>query len=350
MTRASTASPEDTKQPGALAKFLEKLQRSRLLRANTLLNDQGGGVLAAGMSFQALFAVFAGLWILFSTFGFVLRNNPQLLETTLEQLNTMVPGLLGPDGVLDVEELLGVSGLTWTSAIAAVSLLWLVITWFTSTRTSIRLLFDLDTVAYENPVLLKLRDLLLALFFGVLILLSAAVTIAGSFAMDWVLKLLNIREDFWLFGTVGLLFRGLVMLGMYWFLLWAIHRILAEIKLPPKQLWLGTLPGALIWLVITILGSSLLGGASRNPLLAGFAVIIGMLLWFNFICRALLFTSAWIVAGEHRDRGLPPALVEKDKKERARIRALQVAGMDPEAAADLDVTMLEPQVRMKHSK
>ena len=49
--------------------------------------------------------------------------------------------------------------------------------------------------------------------------------------------------------------------------------------------------------ILKVLGSTLLGGASRNPLLASFAVIIGLLIWFNLVCQVILLTASWIATG-----------------------------------------------------
>ena len=60
------------------------LQRTRPYRAFSHFTDVGGSVLSAGMSYQALFAVFAALWLGFSVFGVMLAGRPELLETLLE--------------------------------------------------------------------------------------------------------------------------------------------------------------------------------------------------------------------------------------------------------------------------
>ena len=44
----------------------------------------------------------------------------------------------------------------------------------------------------------------------------------------------------------------------------------------------------------------------ENPLLDSFALFIGVLLWFNFVCRVLLLTAAWIATGVDSRLGLPP--------------------------------------------
>jgi membrane protein len=88
-------------------------------------------------------------------------------------------------------------------------------------------------------------------------------------------------------------------------ILMAIHRILAEVQVPKMRLLTGCALGAAALLGLKVLGAELLGSASTNPLLASFAVLIGLLIWFNFICRVLLLTAAWIATGIDRTLGLP---------------------------------------------
>lgn len=53
-----------------------------------------------------------------------------------------------------------------------------------------------------------------------------------------------------------------------------------------------SLVGALALSVIQMLGARLITGASSNPLLAPFAAIIGVLLWFNLIAQVLMYAAA----------------------------------------------------------
>ena len=43
-----------------------------------------------------------------------------------------------------------------------------------------------------------------------------------------------------------------------------------------------------------LLGARLLAGASRNPMLAPFAALIGVLIWFNLVAQVILLCAALI--------------------------------------------------------
>ena len=277
----------------------------RPVRAYSHFTNIGGVVMSGGMSYQALFAIFAALYVGFSVFGIALRGRPELLDSLVDQINLFVPGLIGKHGVVQLDELFQTHVLDWTSLVAGASLLWVALNWFTGTRRSIRIIFGLEVKQYRNAVLLKLRDFMLALGFFLALVISAALTVFSSNIANLILGWLGLSPENWLFGTFGIIARYLAVLVFDVALIYAMHRYLAEIRVPRWHLVQGSLLGGVALLILKLLGTVLLGGASSNPLLASFAVFIGLLLWFNFICRALLLTAAWIAVGEDSKLGLP---------------------------------------------
>lgn len=288
-------------------RFWRWVQRSRPWRTYSHFVDVGGTVLSGGMSYQALFAVFAGLWVGFGIFGIVLRGHDELLDSLVEQINTFVPGLVGPNGVVQLQTLLGARVLDWTSVVAGVTLLWIALNWFTGTRRSIRIIFGLEVKQYRNPVLLKLRDFALAVAFLLAVIVSAALTVLTSNFASALYSWVGADPDSWLFSGLGTLASHGLVFAFDLLLLLAIHRYLAEVRVPRLALITGCALGALVLLGLKVLGTALLGGASSNPLLASFAVFVGLLLWFNFVCRTLLLTSCWIATGLDPELGRPEA-------------------------------------------
>jgi membrane protein len=257
------------------------------------------------MSYQALFAVFAALWVGFGVFGIVLAGRPELLQSLINQINVFVPGLIGEDGLVRSDVLLEARTFNWVSIIAGASLLWVMLNWFTGTRRAIRIIFGLDVKQYRNAVSLKLRDLVLALLFGVAILVSAAFTVLSTNLTATMFDWLGWDPDNWLLSSMGRLTRYGAMYLFDVLVLMAMHRYLAEVSVPKWKLLSGCAIGGAALLGLKVLGAVLLGGSSSNPLLVSFAVLIGVLIWFNFICRVLLLTAAWIATGLDRELGLP---------------------------------------------
>ncbi|WP_053387200.1 YihY/virulence factor BrkB family protein [Leucobacter japonicus] len=284
------------------------VQRLRPVRTYLHFSDVGGVVLSGGMSYQALFAVFAALWLGFGVFGITLRSRPELLDSVIEQINLFIPGLVGEDGVgvVPITELMSARTLDWASAIAGAVLLWVALNWFTGTRRSIRIIFGLEVRQYRNPVLLKLRDFVLAIIFFLAILVSAALAVLSSNLADQFFTWIGAGADNWLLGTLGTLARFGAVYVFDVILLLAMHRYLAEVRVPRWRLIAGCALGALVLLALKIVGGVAIGGTTSNPLLATFAVFVGLLIWFNLICRTLLLTSSWIATGLDHELGLPP--------------------------------------------
>lgn len=285
-----------------------KLQRIRPWRTFSHFTNVGGNVLSAGMSYQAVFAVFAALWVGFGILGWWLRSRDELLRSLIEQINILVPGLVGDDGVVPLYTLLSQRSFDWSSLIAGGALIWVTLAWFTGTRRAIRIIFGLDVKQYRNALLLKLRDLVLAVLFLVALIVSAALTVFASTLTDWLLTWFGVSPENWLLGTFGLLARYAALYVFDVLVLLAIVRFLAEVRAPRWSILWGCALGGAVLFGLKLLGAWLLGGASSNPLLASFAVIIGLLIWFNLICRTLLLTAAWIATGEDRALGAPVPL------------------------------------------
>jgi membrane protein len=97
-----------------------------------------------------------------------------------------------------------------------------------------------------------------------------------------------------------------------------LYRVLSGLKIPLRRLIVGSLLGAIALGVLKVLGGALLGGAGRNPLLASFALIIGLLIWFNLICVVILLGASWIAVGM-ADAGIaadPKIAAERREQER----------------------------------
>lgn len=272
-----------------------------------------GNLRAAGMGFQALFAVFAALWLGFSLAGFWLVGNDELAKALTDIINRAVPGLIGPDGVIKPQELTTTtSTFGWTGVIAAISLLWTAISWLYYTRQAVRAIFGLsrDTTNY---VLQKIRDLGLAIAFGFVLLLSGVLTIISTEALHFVLRVLGLDQDsFWTSAitqfsgiAVSLLLNVVVLSSMF--------RVLSRVVIPWRNLLFGSSLGAAALAGLSFLAGLLLGTATKNPLLATFAVFVGLLVWFNLTSRVMLLSGSWIAVGMF-DSGISPRLVTPEQR------------------------------------
>lgn len=294
--------------------------------------DQNGLILAAGVSYQALFAVFAAVYVGFSIAGIWLVGRPETLTSLVDIVNTTVPGLIGDDGILSLDEItsagsLGAGFLTWTGVIAAGGLVWTAIGWITFSRMAVRAVLGLEKDK-RNYFFMKARDLAVALMLGASLLVAAALSVASTEALDWIFSLFGVST-----ASLGytLLARGsgfLIVFIINTLVLVTLFRFLSRAQIRWRRLWGGSLLGGLALLVLQLGGSLLAGGATRNPLLATFAVFIGLLLYFRLTSIVTLVAAAWIAVGAS-DRSEPMVAVSPlelaRRQERAEHEALVTA-------------------------
>ncbi len=334
---AETSEP-DAGKPGLVPRarrIVDGTMRLKPVRVFRDYSDHRGPLLASGLSNQAVFAVFAAVWVAFSVFGIVLAGNRALQDALFALIASAVPGLIdtGSGGAIRPSDLVNTTVLTWTGSIALAGLLVTALGWLASARDAIRLLGDLPGPR-TNFLLLKLKDLGLALGFGALLLVSAGLTVLSSQAIDGVLGWLGIRDT----AAVALSARALsagVMFALDTVVLAALYRVLAGVHIPLRFLAPGSLLGAFALGVLKVLGTTLLGGATRNPLLAGFAVIIGLLIWFTLICQVILIAACWVFVSM-KDAGVP--LDRRLAAERARAAAAEHARLREEVRAELEAS------------
>jgi membrane protein len=336
---AQTIEKDEPAAPTKIGALIARVQQFKPVRVFTHYTLHRGALLAGGLSYQAIFAIFAAIWVAFSVAGLFLQSNVDLQQSLFRVLSSSVPGLIedeSGDGAIDPDVLLDTGALSWTGAIALGGLLFTALGWLASGRDAIRILFGLGPLPV-NLFLQKAKDLGLALAFGATVLVSAVLSLFSTAALSTVLGWMGIGSDS-LFAIVVARAVGLVIvLAIDTLVLAAFFRFVAGIIIPRRRLLAGALIGGVALGILKALGSSLLGGASNNPLLASFAVIIGLLIWFNLICQVILLSATWIAVGMI-DAGIPldpvaeAARLEREAEERRQeelARPKGLAGLIP---------------------
>jgi membrane protein len=323
------AQPKPPKKPSRFAPVIAWVMKLFPVRVFQNYSSVQGPLLASGLAYQAIFAIFAALWVGFSVAGLIIAGNAQLQDPIITVISNAVPGLIkGADGngAIDPSVLLKASVFGWTGAIALVGVLVTALGWLASARAAIRIIFGLPQPT-TNFVLLKLRDLAVGIGFAIALIVSAALSVAGSAATTVLLPLIGVSED----SVVGAVFAKIVTLAVMFLLdatvLGALFRVLSGVEIPWKRLRGGAIVGAVALGALKVLGGSLLGVSKNNPLLASFAVILGLLIFFNFVCQVILISASWIRVGMN-DRHLamdPEAEAARLEQERRDVEAAQAA-------------------------
>ncbi len=285
-------------------------QASRAGRALARYDEANGAVLCGGMAYAALFSLFAALTIGYTVFVRVLGGNSELRDAVLTQVDTWVPGLVdtGDGGVLSPSDLVLSTGLSWTSVIAVVVLLWSATGFMGALRTSVRAMFG-ETESVGNPVTERLRQLLGFVLLGAGVLVTAAASVVVSAAVPWLLESLGLDG-----GAVSFAVRAggaLVTLALDAAVVAAVVRYVGGVRPPVRDLVIGSLAVGAVAGALRYLGTEVItGAAARNALLASFAVVVTILVLVNLLARVLLLASAWMAQA--------PAAEEQAEKLRTR--------------------------------
>lgn len=303
-------------------------------------STNNGFLLAAGISYQALFAVFAAIYLGFAIVGLWLGGNEEAVNGLIDVINHYVPGLIGDDSAPFSQEAVteiaqGSTGVfSITGAIALITLVWTAIGFVTYTRRAVRDMFGLpyDTRSF---VLLKLRDLLAALIFGVALIAGSTLSAISTWALSAVFSMLGLSTHA---GLYDLSLRGgtlLISFALNTVALAALVRFLSGTQLHWRVIWPGALLGGAGLSVLQIAAGLLVRYTPSNPLLATFAIFVGLLLWFRGTGVVILMSTAWIAtAAGDADVPLQPQSEEERLAEehRALVLAAQLRVRDAAAA------------------
>jgi membrane protein len=300
-----------------------------------LINN--GFLLAAGISYQALFAIFAAIYVAFAITGLWLGGNPDAVNAMITLINSYIPGLISDSGGIatpaEVQAIASSTAgvLSITGLIALGAVVWTAIGWVTYSRRGVRDIFGIppDRRSY---VYLKARDLVAAIIFGVALVVGAVLSSISSWALTWLFSLLGIDDA----GAIDPAFRigsAVVSFVLNSVALAALVRFLTGTSLR----WRIILPGAVLGgaaLTVLQLGAGLLlSYTPSNPLLATFAIFVGLLLWFKISGIIMLVAAAWIAVASH-DRDIP--LLPQTEAERI--------------AAEHQALLLAAQVRLRTAR
>lgn len=275
-----------------------------------------GFLLAAGVSYQSLFAIFGVLYLAFAVVGLWIGASSAAINRMIDIVNDYIPNLISENGLVTPEQVESVTTATATTlsitgAVALVVVVWTAIGFITYARRAVRDIFGLpfDTRSY---VLLKARDFLAAVILGVALLLGAAVASVATWALTALFSVFGMGDLSLVTNTLTRIVSLLVSFAINGAAMAALFRFLTGAALPWHRIWPGALLGGAAITVLQVGAGVLLIYTPSNPLLATFAVLIGFLLWFRLIGIVILVAGAWIAVAA-ADRNL--ALVDRTEEE-----------------------------------
>ncbi|QOR47063.1 YihY/virulence factor BrkB family protein [Trueperella pecoris] len=282
----------------------------RIVRAFQRYGMVRGAQMSGGIAYSALFTIAGALTIGLTAFSYTLGGNAKLREGLFASIDSALPGVLitadNPNALLDPNDLIVDDPFNLATFIALLVFLWSSIGLMGGLAMTIQSMFGIVAVP-RNPVATKLLNLsgFIVLCLGVLST-TVLVSLTRLFS-DWLFGFLGIS------GAVGAFF---VTAGSYLvaFVIDAavviyLIRVMSGVRAPAKDLLIGGAVAALGSGILRYLGTSAVGSVTNNPLLAGFAAIVTILLWINFLAR-LLLVAACVTANPPAPSGPTPSQLE----------------------------------------
>ncbi|MFB8893949.1 YihY/virulence factor BrkB family protein [Microbacterium plantarum] len=286
-----------------------------------------GFLLAASISYQSLFALFATIYTAFAVVGLWLGGSRMAIDALIDVVNSYIPGLIsgsGPVSPADVADIARNSGgvLAVTGAVALAVAIWTAIGFVTFTRRAVRDIFGLpfDT---RNYLLLKLRDFGAALLFGLALVLGAALGLVAGGVVRQLFDLFEIPYESTTIDVLSRLASVLVAIVINAAALTALIRFLTGTALPWRKIIPGSIFGGVALSVLQLGAGFLAVYSPTNPLLATFSVLIGFLLWLRLAGIVILVAASW-VAVSAADDGIPLEVRTEEERREDERRALRV--------------------------
>jgi membrane protein len=299
-----------------------------LVRANESFSSHYGNHYAAAITYFSVLSLIPILMVAFAIAGIVLAGNTHLLGELQNGITKSTPGALG-DTLKDVvDEAISARGTV--GIFGLVIALYSGIGWMSNLRDALTAQWGQER---GNLPLLKtmLSDLVSLIGLGIALVVSFAITIAGSGIGSLLLRLVGLDQYGWAKFLLVVLSVVLSLVANWLVFLWVIARLPRQ-RVGMRSAVRGALLAAVGFEVLKQLATVLLKSTSSSPTGAVFGSIIGLLVFANLVSRFLLLVTAWTATSREN---LTPAPIAVPPPAVIRPIVRPREGLGPAAAAGL---------------
>ena len=267
-----------------------------LLRAGQSYSEHHGDHYAAAITFFSVLSLVPIMMIAFAAAGFVLAGNPELLRHLQDQVQAAAPAGLGGtlnqviDGAIASRQGVGIVGL--------LGALYSGLGWMSNLREALTAQWGAtsgDQPEQGSFVRTKVVDLLALLGLGLALVLSFAVTGAGTAFASALLNVVGLGQ----IPGARLVLTALAVvasiIGMWLVFLWVIARLPRQpvpLRRAMRVAWFGAIGFEILKQAFAIY----LDSVTKSPTGQLFGPVIGLMVFAYFVSRFLLFLTAWAAA------------------------------------------------------
>jgi membrane protein len=279
--------PDVTERVAALRQrrpFLDHAVRTQEHYSSVKAGQQAGAV-----TYFAFLSFFPVLALAFFVVGLVARYYENARDNLTEALDALMPGLLGSEQgqatLDDIEKFAGTVGL-----VGAIVLLYSGLGWVSAMRRALVVVFELPAGDQLNFVLGKLRDLVMLVVIGAILVVGVAVVgLVGGLStevLDW--WGVDAGGGWWL--RVLAVAIGVVV-GVLLF--YSMFVLLARPGAPRRALLSGALLGAIAFEALKQASGLLISLTQGNPAFQAFGIALVVLVWINYFSKVVLYAASW---------------------------------------------------------
>lgn len=267
---------------------------TRAMRAIARFVEANGKLLAAGISYMALFSLTAAVTLGGMLFSLLAKTDGAFRTAMITAVNSWLPGLIRsettPDGLVDLATLGASAGTPIATIIFSAIMLYSASIVVASFSTAIRAMFGLSTVRVRPLTMISQRIIgLAALFLGIVstavfTLISARLRAGASQLAPEVDH--RVGDAFYAVLTWG------ASLAIDYALMVVMIRWVAGVRPLRRDLMWGALGGAIATTVLRVLGTSVVTNVD-GAILTAATTLITLVVWVNLQARIILLASAW---------------------------------------------------------
>lgn len=289
---AQPATTDPDEKPGFLDRWRARMPWfDHVMRAQGRYNDCKGDFYAAGITYYTIFALFPLLMVGFAIGGFVLANQPELLDEVEGRIRTTFSGDLGQqiitlmDSAIESRSTVGIIGL----ATAA----WAGLGWMANLREALSQMWG--SFRDETPGFLrtKLSDLgaLVSTFLAIVVTLALSA-LGNSSVTENVLNWLGFPDSPVLSVVLRLASITVSVLVSWLLFTWIIARLPRETISFRSSVRAGLL-AAVAFEVFKLVASIYLRSVLTGPAGATFGPVLGLMVFAYITSRLILFSTCW---------------------------------------------------------
>ena len=262
----------------------------RLIRAFSRYQSQYGDYYAAAITYFSVLALVPLLMIAFAAAGFVLGNNPELLDQLRRSITEAIPNpqmsALLNQVVAQAIEQAGAVGI-----IGLLVALYSGLGWMTNLREAL----TAQWTQQPTPLPLVRRtasDLLSLIGLGAAMAISFGISALGGGVGQRLFELVGVQDTAAAHVVLRLLSIALSLAASWLVFLWVLARLPRKPVTLRSAVW-GALFAAVGFEVLKQVGVLYLNSVTQSPAGAAFGPILGLLVFANLTSRFILFVTAW---------------------------------------------------------